>query len=57
MFEAIVIIGLVVGLNGAVQDGLNRQEGVKKTGDKFCVKIHDVKSDTMKLELLKKCEK
>ena len=57
MFEAIVLGLLAFGIIGASNDGLNDMKGVKDTGDKFCVKIHDVKEDQMKLEILKKCEK
>ena len=56
MFEAIVIIGLVFGLIGASNEGLNEMKGVKENGDVFCVKVHDTQSDQMKIEILKQCK-
>ena len=56
MFEIIVIAGLMFGLIGASNDGLNDMKGVKDTGDVFCVKVHDAKEDQMKIEILERCK-
>jgi len=55
MFEAIVLGLLAFGIIGASNDGLNDMKGVKNEGDVFCIKIHDVKPDEMKIEILKQC--
>ena len=57
MFEGIVIGLIFSSLTIIGSESLDKSEGVKKTGDKFCVLVHEKQEDKMKIEILEKCEK